>query len=387
MTRRIYLDYNATAPLRSEAAEAMRACQARGFGNASTPYQEGRAARHALQEARQQLAIVLGAERDEILFTSGGTEANHLGLLAALLAARRQRKAHVVTSAIEHASLLKMLTDSPLRELWSLDVAPVDHQAVTPVDGVLDRVRSDTALVVLQLVNNEVGTIQPVAALASALAARGIPLLCDAVQALGKLDVDVRALGVSLLTLSAHKVGGPPGIGALYVRSGTPIAAPLVGGSQELGLRPGTEPVALAVGFARAAQLASDDRQAEQARLEQLRALLCEELRAVGCVITAGTAVCVANTLHLVFPGLDAMALVAALDLQGIAISTGAACSTGANLPSPVLNAIGSGAHARSAIRISMGRGTSADDVLSCARTLARTVRELRLHAPRESRS
>jgi cysteine desulfurase len=380
MTRpRIYLDHNATTPIRPEVVAVIEAELRTNPGNASTPYTEGRAARQVLNQARLAIADALGAERDEILFTASGTEANQIALLGALLASRRAGKDHIVVSAIEHPSILAFLRESPLRELWRVSVAPVRANGTVDVGDVLALVRRETGLVALMAVNNELGSIQPVGELATALAVEGIPVLCDAVQAAGKIPLDLHRLPVAMLTLAAHKVGGPHGIGALFLRAGTPFAPAHAGGHQELGKRPGTEAVALAAGFAKALTMSCNEREFESARLERLRVRLRDTLRTLDDWFEHGAdAERVANTISLALPGVDAMALVAALDLDGFAVSTGSACATGAQLPSHVLVAIGREDVARSSLRISLGRTTSEDDIVAFTRALITRANAMR---------
>jgi len=358
----IYLDYPATTPCDPRVVEAMLPHFSAHTGNPhNRQHAAGRAAAAAIEQARAQIAALIGARPAQILFTSGATEANNLALQGMARAARARGR-HIVTVATEHASVLAPL-GALARDGFEVTVLPVDAAGLVDPDRVAHALRSDTILVSVMAVNNEIGTIQPLGAIGALCRARGIPLHSDGAQAAGRMDLDVTALGVDLMSLSAHKLYGPPGVGALYLRAGDPVP-PLQGGGQERGLRPGTLPTALCVGFGRAATLAADERAGEAIRLAALADRLWQGLRrAVPTVRRNGSVEHgVAGLLSVRFPGLDATALME--DLPELALSSGAACSAASGLPSSVLTAIGlDAAAAQSTLRIGIGRFTSAVEV------------------------
>ncbi|HWK43835.1 MAG TPA: cysteine desulfurase family protein [Stellaceae bacterium] len=346
-----YLDHNATAPVRPEVIDALVAALADG-GNPSSVHGAGRRARRAVEQARVTLAAALGADPAAIVFTSGATEANHL----ALAGTGRRR---VLVSAIEHPSVRDALPDAgviPVTADGSVDLAALERLLG---DG------GDDSLVAVMAANNETGVIQPIAEVVDLAHRYGALVLCDAVQAFGKIPVDVRALGADLVSVSAHKIGGPQGIGALVVRAGTPLTAPAAGGGQERGLRPGTENVAGIVGFGVAARLAIAELD-QFAALAELRDAAERRLLAVdpAARVFGGTVSRLANTSCIAMPGVRAETQVMALDLAGIAVSAGSACSSGKVRRSRVLDAMAVPPDlAESAIRISLGRATLPSDI------------------------
>lgn len=356
----IYLDHNATTPVAPEVLQAMLPYLQDRFGNPSSGHSKGTQAAAAVTRARDELAGLLNAEPDEITFTSGGTEADHLALLGAL-GARGVPGAHVVTTAIEHPAVLEPLRALRGDGLRLTEVAPAPDGVVSAA-AVLDAVTPDTALVSVMIANNEFGTLQPVAEIAGALRDRGILVHTDAAQAVGKIPVDVRALGVDLLSLAGHKMYAPKGIGALWVRGGTPITPLLRGGGQEHGLRPGTEPVPGIVALGAAAALAASTGLAAATEIRRLRdrleAALTTRLRRV--TITGRNAPRLPGTSHLRIHGVAGAELLARI--PELAASTGSACHTGA--ASPTLAAIGLDvAQATEALRLSLGTGTTAEEV------------------------
>jgi cysteine desulfurase len=360
---RIYLDYNAGAPLVPEARHAMAAYLEDAGGNSSSVHWAGRRARAALDDARAAIATLIGATPGEIVLTSGGTEANNLALRGAVGGARG---GHIVTTAIEHASVLE--TCSALStQGYEVTCVGVDRLGRVDPDAVGAAIRPETAVVSVGLANSEVGTIQPIARVSRHARTRNVPLHVDAVQAAGKIPVSVDGLGVDLLSLSGHKIGGPPGVGALYVRVRTPLERQVAGGPQERGRRGGTENVLGAVGFGAAARVAGAHLESEAARHAALIQALW--MRIAGTIADASRngpqgKGAVPNTLSVSFPGADADALVIGLDLAGIAVSAGSACDAGSLRPSHVLLAMGRpAAEARSALRISIGRETTAGDL------------------------
>jgi cysteine desulfurase len=346
----VYLDYNASAPMRPEAIAALAAASALA-GNPSSVHRFGRLARRTLEDAREQVAAMVGAAPERVVFTGGGTEANNLAI-------HGTARPRFIASAIEHDSVLRART---------AELLPVGSDGVVDLAGLAAMLASDPrpALVALMLANNETGVIQPVAAAARIAHERGALLLCDAVQAAGRLPIDMPSLGADLLSLSAHKLGGPKGVGALVLGRDLPLAAALVGGGQERGRRAGTENLAGIAGFGAVAALAADSL-ADQPRLAALRDRLeAELLRLAGDIVIPGrNAPRLANTSTLALPGLAAERQVIQLDLAGIAVSAGAACSSGKLRASPVLAAMGlPPAIAGGAIRVSLGWQSRAADV------------------------
>jgi len=377
--RRIYLDHNATTALDPRVRDAMLPWLGDQPGNASSTHAFGREARRAIDRARAQVARLIGAQPEEIVFTSGGTEANNLALLGAVAAAGCARP-HLVTTAIEHQSVL-----NPCRHLErtgaALTLVPVDGEGLVDPEALLAALGDDTLLVSVMLANNDVGTVEPVAALASRLGERGVLLHTDAVQAVGRLAVDVGRLGVDLLSLSGHKLHGPQGIGALYRRRGARVAPLLFGGHQEGALRPGTENVAAIVGFGQACELARQGLVADAARTSALRDAFEQAVvaRVPGVTVNGRGAPRLPNTSNLSFEGLEGEALVQHLDLLGLAASTGSACSSGDREPSPVLLAMGRDAvQARSSVRFSFGREQREDDVARAVELVVAAVARMR---------
>ena len=350
-----YLDYNATAPTKPEVAEAVaRACEM--GGNPSSVHRAGRVARRAIEDARVKVAALAGAPSNEVVFTSGGTEANNLALKG--MGVRR-----LLASAVEHDSVLAAAANSGAE----VTLVPVDGDGVVDLATLERLLASDTAptLVSVMLANNETGVIQPVAQVAMLAHKAGALMHCDAVQAPGRIALDLAALGADLLTLSAHKLGGPQGVGALIARDRAPLAALQHGGGQELGRRAGTENVAGIVGFGVAAELAGNDL-GLSAEIARLRDRLESRLRALapGLRIFGTGAERLPNTICLALPGVAAEIQVMALDLAGIAVSAGAACSSGKVTPSHVLRAMGvPEEEVGSAIRVSLGWRTTAGDL------------------------
>jgi cysteine desulfurase len=431
----IYLDHNATTPLLPEAWEAMRPVMAEAFGNPSSAHHAGRKARQFLEDARERVAVLLGAHPDEVVFTSGATEANNLAVFGLLdfpsaplggegagvrgrahkdaphpgplpQGERRKDSGHLLAAPIEHPCVVE-----PLKQLagrgFDLEWLPVTSRGHVEPTAVLGRVRADTRLVCLMLANHETGALQPVRQVARSLPG-DVPLHCDAAQAVGKVPVDFRDLGAATLTASAHKFCGPKGVGLLLLRRGVKLRPLLHGGHQQRGHRPGTEPVALAVGLAVALEHAVREIDANRAKLDGLRRRLLEKLQALltgkegergecteyavrstQCPAPDGESrpVFVVNgpapgepdglptTLNVSFPGCRAELLLARLDLAGVACSTGSACSSGSLLPSPVLRAMGVPDDLlRSAIRFSLGPTLTESDIDEAAVRIAECV-------------
>jgi len=380
---RIYCDHNATSPLCPEAREAMRRVLDDPCGNASSPHAEGRVARRVVETAREEVAALLGAGADEIVLTSGGTESNNLALYGAagLFPASARR---IVTSAIEHPSVLAPLEDLERRGLEVLRVRP-GREGGVEARAVLDAAGEGTALVSLMLANHEVGTLQPVAEVGSSLRGPRPLFHCDASQACGKVPVDVRDLGVDLLTISGHKFGAPQGTGALFVRGGVTLRPHFRGGGQELSRRPGTENVAAIAGLGAAAAAARRTLDGRAARVRGLRDDLEREVlrRVPGSSVNGGGAARVPNTASLAFEGVSGEALVFALDLEGIAVSSGAACSSGTIRKSHVLLAMGLAEQAGASVRVSLGPSNTGDEIGVVAEALSRAVGRIRSEAAR----
>jgi len=379
----IYLDNNATTPVRAEVAAAMSECLAAGYANPASSHAAGRRARQVLEDAREAIARILGVNlagthRDRLVFTSGGTEANNLAIFG--LAAAAERPRHAVISAIEHPSVV-----GPAEELakrgWTIDRLGVTYDGVIRVDTLPNLLRNDTALISLMLGNNETGVLQPVEQAASLCASRGMPLHTDAVQAAGKITVDFRSLGVAAMSVSAHKFHGPAGIGALAVRHGVTLAPLLHGGFQQEGLRPGTEPVALVVGFHAALEVWHRERASLEARLTALREQFESTLLAAcpALVVNGAGAARLPHTSNVAFPGLDRQAILMALDLAGVACSTGSACASGSSEPSPTLVAMGCEKTIfEGSLRFSFGALTAPDEVAEATRRILLVYNDLR---------
>ena len=363
MSHTIYLDHNASTPVRPEVAAAMERALRDLGANPSSTHSEGQRVRGAVEHARTQAAALVGATPRDVVFVSGGTEGDHLAIVGSAWA-QRERGQHVACAAIEHHAVHGAV-DVLERLGWHHSVLPSDANGLTPPDSVND-LPAGTTVLALMLANNETGVVQPVAALTARAQARGIRVVCDAVQGVGKVAVDVGALGVDYLVFSAHKFGGPKGAGALVIRNRAPLEPLFRGSAHERGLRGGTENVPGIVGLGVAAELAARDLAAEGARMLALRKRFEAGLKqAVPDVVVHGAAAPrLPNTVNASFPGARSDHLLLALDARGLAASAGAACSSGAVEPSPVLTAMGVPRElAVCAIRFSLGRTTSEDDV------------------------
>jgi cysteine desulfurase len=365
----IYLDHAATTPVRAEVLAAMTPFFGPRFGNPSSMHRWGREARAALDEARERVAACLGAHPDEVCFTSCGTEGDNFAILGAWRTARQRGRRAVVTSGIEHKAILGAVHQAALEgaeERWlTVDThGRVDRASFTGV------VRDDVAICSVMWVNNEIGTIQDIPELAREAHERGVTFHTDAVQAFGKIAIDAGHQAFDLLTVSGHKIGAPKGIGALYIRRGTPLEPLLHGGAQDAGRRPGTENVAFAVGFACAAELAVAEREAECARLLAMRDALEAALlaRIPDAVVHGRGATRAPHILNVSVPGTDSESMLMALDLAGVAASSGSACQSGSVSPSHVLAAIGVAPDvAGAAVRMSLGVLTTDEHVVRVA--------------------
>ncbi len=381
-TSHIYLDHAATTPVRPEVAEAMLPyLTGTVFGNPSSVHKFGRDARVAIEAARRDIAAALGCEPSQVIFTSGGTEADNLAVVGGGLAARlRGDRAAVAVTAVEHKAVL-----APGHALEGLgcecDLLPVDQHGVVDL-AALDHVLSRRpALVSVMWVNNEVGVVQPIREIAARCHKAGVPLHTDGVQAIGKLPVDLRTLPGVMLTVSGHKLGAPKGIGALIIRDRKYVQPMLHGGGHQFGLRPGTENVAFAVALGRAVQLAVAERESEAARLLQLRERLANALIAAvpDAVVLGRDAPRAPHILALAVPGAEGQALVMLLDLAGVAASAGSACSSGTAEPSHVLTAMGVAPElAMGFVRLSLGHSSTEDDVDRAVPAFAHAVERAR---------
>jgi cysteine desulfurase len=382
MSKPVYLDHNATTPLDPEVLEAMLPFLRGEFGNPSSIHQLGRRAKSALQEARATVASFLSASENEIVFTASGTEADNLAILGVVAAEEeeaRPRK-HLVTSAIEHHAVLNVMRQLEKRG-YEVTYLPVDRGGRVLESDLRSALRPDTLLVSVMSANNETGVIQPVKELARAARNAGALFHTDAVQACGKIPVDVVDSVVDLLSMSAHKLYGPKGVGALFVRSGTNFKGVFRGGGQERARRPGTENVAGIVGLAEAVLRAGERLPEESARLatlrDQMASLVLREIP--GSHLNGEGAERTPNTANLRFDDVDGEDLVKRLDREGFALSTGAACSAGAVAPSHVLIAMGlSPREVQGSLRISLGRATRVEDVSAFAASLRKTVQNVR---------
>lgn len=376
----VYLDYNATTPVAPEVAAAMQTCLTEAFGNPSSDHDRGRQAAAIVREARAAVAQLIGAPTDGIVFTGCATEANNLALLGVARALRASKR-HLVVSAIEHPAVMEPARHLQ-REGWELTVVPVDGLGrVAPAD-VAAALRPDTALISIMHANNEIGTLQPIAEIAAVTRPRGVLLHTDAAQSVGKVAVDVDALGVDLLTLAGHKFHASKGIGALYVRAGTPMQNILFGADQERGLRPGTENVPAIAGLGAAARLARQRLPQADAYLRRPRDALHQRLQAAipGLALNGHPALRLPNTLHVSFPGISGRDLLQRASAD-VAASVGSACHARHDAVSGVLAALGLDApRAMGAVRLSTGWTTTMQEIERAADALIAAWRSL---APR----
>ena len=379
MTARIYLDNAATTPVRPEALEAMLPYFTESGHNASSVHSEGRAARSALDSARTRVARCIGAKSKEVVFTGGGSEADNLALIGAARGLR-DRGRHLVSTAVEHHAILHAL-DALRHEGFEITLLAVDGQGRLDVETFEAALRPDTILASVMYVNNEIGTVQPISRLAAAASARRILFHTDAVQAAAYLPIDVRRLGVDMLSIAAHKFYGPKGVGALYVREGIPLEPIIHGGSQEFSKRAGTENVAGIAGLAAALELALDERTEIAARVATLRDRFEEEVlaRIAGVLVNGGQALRAPHISNLSFLGVTSEQLLMRLDIDGVAVSAGSACASGAIEPSHVIAALGlPEAWMRGVIRFSLGRTTTQAQIDRVVELLERAVADLR---------
>ncbi len=384
--RRVYMDANATTPLLPEVFAAMRPYFVEQFGNASSIHQHGQHARAAVERAREQVAALIQAREAEIVFTSGATESDNLALFG-MLGAQETSGAHLITTAMEHHAVLHAAEQLAARGV-RVTYLPVSAEGVVDPDDVRRALRPETRLISVMLANNETGAVQPVEAIGQIAAEADVYFHIDAVQAAGKLAMDAQTLGCDLLSLSAHKMHGPQGVGALYVRRGTRLAPLFYGGQHERQRRAGTENVPGLVGFGAAAQIATaavtDGAMQRVAALrDRLEAGLLAAVDESGVNGPVAPGARTPNTTNLWFDHLEGEALVIALDLKGLAVSGGSACASGATEPSHVLTAMGLGDHrARASLRFSLSRLTTEEDVDFALELVPAAVARLRRLSP-----
>jgi cysteine desulfurase len=377
---RVYFDYNATTPLSPEAADAIARATRDLFGNASSVHYWGQQAKAVLDEARSSIAELLHADPSEIVFTSGGTEADNLAIRGAAEAIEATGRRQLVVSAIEHEAVLNTAKALGKRG-WTVTTLPVDQTGIVSPDHLKAVINNQTAVVSVMHANNEIGTIQRIAELAAIAHEHGALLHTDAVQSVGKIPVDVKALGVDLLALSAHKFNGPKGAGVLFVKRGTRMLPTMTGGKHERNRRAGTENVPAIVGLGVAARQGIAKMDAEATRVSSLRDRLEEGiLRGVtGTAVNGDRTSRVPNTTNISFDRVEAESLLIALDLEGIAVSTGSACSSGTLEPSHVLKAMGFPAHrAQNSLRFSLGLFSTQEEVDRVVTVLPGLVEKLR---------
>ena len=388
MIRRVYLDHSATTPVDPRVLAAMMPFLTENFGNASSVHLFGQKARAALDKARRQIASLIGARPNEIVFTSGGTEANNLALRGVCEAAEPHGR-HIITSVIEHPSVRGPI-DQLEKKGWEVTRLPVSDDGIVRVNDVRDAIRSDTVLISIMLANNEIGTIQPVTEIGALVGdarsgQRHLVFHTDAVQAAGRIPIDVEMLGCDLLTLSGHKMHAPKGAGALFIRRGVRLFAQNVGGHQERERRAGTEPVANISGFGTAAEFAKQemfDRNEHMRRLrDRFEAGVSDRIKDI--VFNGDRKRRLPHVSNISFRFIEGEGLLIHLDLQGIAVSTGSACSSGTLEPSPVIRALGRDEElARGAIRFSFGKDNTDEDVDHVLDVLPRAVESLRALSP-----
>jgi cysteine desulfurase len=381
--KRVYLDHNATTPVEPEVLEAMLPFLSADFGNAASIHSFGQRARAAVETARESVAALIGARPQEIVFTSGGTESDNHAIFGTVEAAGGHNK-RVITTSIEHEAVLNTC-QALEKQGVSVTYLSVDREGRIDLEALHRTISRETVLVTIMHANNELGTVQPLEEIGRIAAEADVYFHSDAVQSLGKLPIDVRAMGVDLLSLSGHKLYAPKGIGALYIKSGTPLRQLLYGGHHQRGFRPGTENVAGIVGLGKAAEMARRSLAEEAKRVSALRDKLENGLlaRVPDSSVNGGRAPRTPNTTNILFHGLEGEALVIALDLKGLACSTGAACSSGAVEPSHVLTAIGlPPEEARASLRFSLGRYTTSEDIDFALQVVPAATAQLRELSP-----
>ncbi|MGM7723807.1 cysteine desulfurase family protein [Metabacillus sp. Hm71] len=374
----IYLDYNATTPLDHDVYQAMVPYLMNSFGNPSSKYFLGKEAKDAISEARRNVAELINAEENEIIFTSGASESNSTILMG--IALKNLDKKHIITSSIEHPAILEACRH--LQEYYGFRITklPVDSNGVIGIKELLNAIDTQTCLVTIMMVNNEVGSIQPIEQISRICKENGIHFHCDAVQGVGKVKIDVKEIAVDSLSISAHKIYGPKGVGCLYIREGIKISPLIYGGSQEMGIRSGTENVAGIIGFGVAAKIARDHLSSNHQQMQDLRNIFLEELKNLSdWSINGSLESSVPTTLNIQFSGIRGEALAAALNQYGVCVSISSACSSSSAKLSYVLKAMGkSDDEIRSSIRISFGKFTTQLEIIEAVRLISKIVSQLR---------
>lgn len=380
---RIYLDHNATTPLHPEVADEVCRCLREDFGNPQTLYSYGKEARKLVHNARETAAALIGAKREEIIFTSGGTESDNMAVRGVAYG-NVSKGRHVITSAIEHHAVLESCKGLE-KEGFEVTYIPVDEYGVVRLDELSKAIRPDTVLISIMHANNEVGTIQPVSDIGGIAKGKGIPFHTDAVQTFGKLRINVDEMNIDLLSVSAHKLHGPKGIGALYVRKGVRMKNILFGGHQERKLRPGTHNVPGIVGLSKAVEIASRDMEEEGRKLLRLRDRLWDGIRSrIPHVRMNGyPSNMLNNTLNVSFEFVEGESLILSLDDQGICVASGSACTSDSLEPSHVLTGMGlSPEVAHGSLRFSLGRGSTEQEIDFVIETLPKVVERMRSMSP-----
>jgi cysteine desulfurase len=379
----IYLDHNASTPVEPEVVDAMLPYLNDGFGNASSAHSFGRDAKVALEQARETIAGIINCQPSELYFTSGGTESDNIAVLGA--AYQYPRKKHLVIGASEHHAVLEPAEYLHHHDGYDLDILPVDVEGFASGGKLSGLLRDDTVLVSVMHANNESGTVQDLASLTEGTRARDILFHTDAVQSIGKIVVDVKALGVDLLSLTGHKIYGPKGSGALFIRQGVKIAPLFYGGAHEKKRRPGTENVAGVVGLAKALEIAEKQREQDFTRLTRLADEFIEKITAAipDSYLNSPRMRRIPQTVNMSFPGAEGESIILSLDLKGVAASSGSACTSGATEPSHVLSAMGIPLErGQAAVRFSLGRATTVEHMDYVAEVLPPIIERLRAMSP-----
>jgi cysteine desulfurase len=376
---RIYLDYNATSPMRSGVLEAMRPFLAAFYGNPSSIHEHGRHARNGIEESRGKISKCLGARRDQFIFTGGGSESINLALKGVAFALEKKGH-HIITTAVEHEATLR--TCQYLAETFgfSLTVLPVDSTGLISLEALAKAITPQTILLTLIHAQNEIGVIQPIQEMVEIAHEKNVLVHADGVQAVGKIPVDLSRLNIDLYSFSSHKIGGPKGVGALFVRDDLKIHPLIHGGHHERDLRAGTENVAGIVGFGEAAKILLDEEPRESVKLSKLKSMLAEGFKKVSGFHFNGHPVqSLPNTLNVSFDGVEGLALVLNLDLEGISVSTGSACLSGGIEPSPVLKVLGlEDRIAQGAVRFSLGWQNTEAEIETVIDAVSKIVKQLR---------
>ena len=376
---KIYADNAATTKMSRPALEAMTACLAEVYGNPSSLHSAGQEAYQALTDAREKIAALLGCQANEIIFTSGGTEADNQALRSAAALGARSGKKHIVSTAFEHHAILHTL-DRLKTEGFEITLLDVPPNGILSPEQVMDAVRSDTCLVTVMYANNEIGTIQPVSEIGAGCRSKGVLFHTDAVQTVGHLSLDLREEGVDMLSLSAHKFHGPKGVGLLYCRRGTPLSSLIHGGAQEKGRRAGTENVPGIVGMAAALEDSLKDLPLKQQRISSLRDTLIRNLAKIpGAYLNGDAEMRLSGNVNFSFEGIDGEALLMILDEKGIAASSGSACTAGSMEPSHVLLALGRSYElAKGSLRLTLDEENTGEEVETISKEVSAGVTLLR---------